>query len=532
LRDIESTFQDGATMATQVSDTGSKTRRGSLSDELAAIAQRAQAFTNASGTAIALGEGNMDEIICRARSGSSAPEVGTALRVEGSFTGLCIQSGKELRCDDAETDTRVDTAAIRALGIRSMVVTPIKEDNRVVGVLAVFAPTAHAFTITHVAVLKTMGDQISVLLQKDRRAREEGVQPEPVRPEPPRPAVPVAAPKPVAAAPPPVVIKPAAPAPAPAPRAAYPVVSKVEPLKTTVMAEDIAPAVTPPSREDRRSAQKMEPRASLSSFDAVAGDEKKSGVSLLAVGVGAVAVLAAASTFVVLKIRKTGPANPPAVQHAQVTPNPQTTQPAAPTSAGAANTQPASVASPSSAPAPKALVDNSSENSKRPEKSPVKSSVPEKTTPAEKRAPEAETVALSTAPSKIATSTPDASQDAAPALALGATPGSGSLSALAKTGGAKPSMLAQSELVPVQVLKKVSPVYPTIAKQRRLTGILVVDALVDKSGKVTILNVVSGPPVFRDAAFDAIKQWQFKPALLNSQPIDQHTQIRLEFKPS
>ena len=149
-------------MATQVSDTGSKSKARGSSDELAVIAQRAQAFTNASGTAIALSEGSSDEIICRARSGASAPDVGTALRVEGSFTGLCIQSGKELRCDDAETDTRVDTAAIRALGIRSMVVTPIKEENRVVGVLAVFAPTAHAFTITHVAVLKTMADQIAI----------------------------------------------------------------------------------------------------------------------------------------------------------------------------------------------------------------------------------------------------------------------------------------------------------------------------------------------------------------------------------
>src|SRR5262250_217770 len=170
-------------MATQASDTANNTAsrrgRGSSSDELAIIAQRAQAFTNASGTAIALSEGNADEIICRARSGASAPDVGTALRVEGSFTGLCIQSGKELRCDDAETDTRVDNTAIRALGIRSMVVTPIKDDNKVVGVLAVFAPIAHAFTITHVAVLKTMADQIAVLLQKERRAREEGVQPEP-----------------------------------------------------------------------------------------------------------------------------------------------------------------------------------------------------------------------------------------------------------------------------------------------------------------------------------------------------------------
>src|SRR5947209_19370462 len=161
-------------MATQPTDT-SKPRLRGHGDELTVIAQRAQAFTNASGTAIALSEGNADEIICRARSGSAAPEVGAALRVEGSFTGLCIQTGKELRCDDAETDTRVDTVAIRSLGIRSMVVTPIKEDNKATGVLAVFAPTPHAFTITHVAVLKTMADQISALLARERRSpREEG----------------------------------------------------------------------------------------------------------------------------------------------------------------------------------------------------------------------------------------------------------------------------------------------------------------------------------------------------------------------
>ena len=177
-------------MATQATESSKSRLRGSSSDELAVIAQRAQAFTNASGAAIALSEGSADEIVCRARSGSSAPDVGVTLRVEGSFTGLCIQSGKELRCDDAETDTRVDTGAIRALGIRSMVVTPVRDDNKVVGVLAVFAPTPHAFTITHVAVLKTMADQIAVLLLKERRAKDEALHSEPV----------VTAPKPVQAA--------------------------------------------------------------------------------------------------------------------------------------------------------------------------------------------------------------------------------------------------------------------------------------------------------------------------------------------
>src|SRR5262249_31166561 len=131
----------------------------------------------------------------------------------------------------------------------SMVVTPIKDDNKVVGVLAVFAPIAHAFTITHVAVLKTMADQIAVLLQKERKAREEGVQP-----EAPKPPVSVTTPKPVATAPapwpPPVVIKPAAA------RASFPMVSKVEPIKAAPVAEEISSPII--RRDETRSESKYE----------------------------------------------------------------------------------------------------------------------------------------------------------------------------------------------------------------------------------------------------------------------------------
>src|SRR5258707_5498708 len=210
------------------------------------------------------------------------------MRVEGSFTGLCIQSGRELRCDDAETDTRVDIAGIRALGIRSMVVTPIKEENRVIGVLMVFAPAAHAFTITHVAVLKTIAGQVSSLLQKERRVREEGIQPEPVRPSAPvtmpKPVATVPAPAPVL--PPPVVIKPAASsASAATARATFPVVSRVEPIKTSPVAEEVmAPTPFPKRkerREERRTEHKLEHRASLRTLDPVAGEEKKSSTRMI-----------------------------------------------------------------------------------------------------------------------------------------------------------------------------------------------------------------------------------------------------------
>jgi GAF domain-containing protein len=156
-------------MATQPSDT-TKHRMldASLAEELCVIAQRAQTFTGASAAAVAMYDNGTGEIVCLARNGASAPEVGTAVS-PGSFTALCIQTGKELRCDDAETDPRVDTHAVRSMNIRSIVVIPVKDDKLVIGVLSVFAPVPHIFTITHVAVLKTMADQIATLARRRRR---------------------------------------------------------------------------------------------------------------------------------------------------------------------------------------------------------------------------------------------------------------------------------------------------------------------------------------------------------------------------
>ena len=505
-------------MATQPSDTN-KPRLRTLSDELTVIAQRAQAFTNASGTAIALSEGNIDEIVCRARSGSAAPDVGAALRVEGTFTGLCIQSGKELRCDDAETDTRVDTAAIRALGIRSMVVTPIREDNKVVGVLACFAPTAHAFTITHVAVLKTMADQISNLLHKERRVKQEGAQAE----------TPLPAPKPVASAPaplpPPVVIKPASSGPATAAAAArVPAVARVEPIKT-----EVATPVPFPRREEKH---KPEIKANFGTFDSVAAEEKKSAVNPKIL-MGAVAVLAVAglSTVFVIKLRKPSTAVP--VQHAQETNTASTppvpVQTAAAAVPAASSTQPsngtAQPASNSSAPKNVSLADN------RKSEHVTAANVAKTTAPAEKiEKPSPATVAISSGPSLLSASasTPQ-NVTISPTLSMSAP--SGALSSLARPVGSAAPVVAQSELEPMHVLKTIPPVYPAIARVRRLSGTVVVQVTVGKDGKVHNPQFISGQPVFRDAAFEAVKQWQFKPAMLNGQAVEQMTQIKMDFKP-
>ncbi len=520
-------------MATQVSDTGGKTRtRGTTADELAVIAQRAQAFTGASGTAIALSEGNGEEIVCRARSGAAAPEVGTALRVEGSFTGLCIQSGKELRCDDAETDTRVDTAAIRALGIRSMVVTPIKEDNRVVGVLAVFAPTAHAFTITHVAVLKTMADQIAQLLKKERRSTEDGPEPEEPAMMPgalARPSPPMATPVPA-----PVVIKPAAHTPISMPRPASSGLAKVEPIRATAVVEPLAAPVTPARRVEERhpepKSQPQQPPVSFGTFDAVGAQAEKSGSRWIFLVAGVV-VLAAVATYGYLRLHKT----PAPAAHTQVPAPAVNVEPAAPIqstpSVSASDTSLAAPASSSSSvsAAPAKPKDESADSGKKADKNSAKPS------PAAEARQTPEAVALTSGPSRItAPVATDASQSApdAPSLTVGGSSASGNLKSLtAPRETSAPSMVTQSTTEPLKIIKRVLPVYPPAARLRLQTGTVILEAVVDTNGRVKQVRMVSGSPIFREAAIDAVKEWQYQPAKLNGQAIEQTTIIQRTFKP-
>ena len=521
-------------MATQASDTAnstaSKRARGASPDDLAVVAQRAQAFTNASGVAIALSEGNADEIVCRARSGASAPEVGAALRVEGTFTGICIQTGKELRCDDCETDTRVNTAAIRALGIRSMVVTPIREENRVIGVLAAFAPTPHAFTITHVAVLKTMGDQISALLQKERRSREE--QPQTEAPKPSAPAItakPVVvppattqAPPPQQAAPPAVVIKPSAPR-----AAAASAPAKVEPVKSVPL--EVVPLAMPTKKEEKRT--DAAPRASFGTFDSMAAEEKKPGNHFMAIGVVAVLVIAAASTFAFLKMQKPKTAAPQQTQEAAIPPAnavpPASSQPA---STATGTTPSSSAPTASSISSAKSVAEKPSAK-KVEEKS---SAQAEKPAPVEKSEKTVTVATLgSTSTSRIArqnSATP--TPDVAPSFTADSGNAAAPLSSLARpVSSAAPSAAAieQSQLEPLQVIRTGPLIYPAIARARGITGPAVVQVTVGKDGKPRDPKYLSGQPVFKDAAFQAVMGYIFKPAKLNGQPIEQSTTIRLNF---
>jgi hypothetical protein len=131
---------------------------------LLSIAERALTLTGASGAAIALSEGNDSEMACVASAGSDAPPVGSRLQVGSGFSGECVRTGRSLRCDDSETDNRVDREGCRVLGIRSLVAVPIRLGNKVVGLLEVFSPQAYAFNADDISALQQLtGSVVSTI---------------------------------------------------------------------------------------------------------------------------------------------------------------------------------------------------------------------------------------------------------------------------------------------------------------------------------------------------------------------------------
>lgn len=79
------------------------------------------------------------------------------------------------------------------------------------------------------------------------------------------------------------------------------------------------------------------------------------------------------------------------------------------------------------------------------------------------------------------------------------------------------------------LVRKVPPSYPLEAKLVRLEGTVVVKAVIDRSGEVSEVNALSGPPLLESAAVDAVKQWQYHPYAVNGQPVDVETTIEVVF---
>jgi protein TonB len=75
----------------------------------------------------------------------------------------------------------------------------------------------------------------------------------------------------------------------------------------------------------------------------------------------------------------------------------------------------------------------------------------------------------------------------------------------------------------------VPPVYPQPAKDNHIQGVVVLEATINKDGSVGNLNVITGHPLLIPAAMEAVKQWVYKPILVNGEPADHMTTVIVNF---
>jgi TonB family protein len=488
-------------------------------------------------------------MVCRASCGSSVPDPGSKLRTEGSFTGLCVRSGETMRCQDARNDPRVNAAACQALGIRSMVVVPLRGQRKVAGVLAVFSKTAQAFSSTHVSILQTLGEVIEALL------REGGSLPSGAQVQPPSPmrlaealrrAAEEDAPPKMAAfigdvsadahsdhaatalqSKPPakkIMTHPsptAPPRPVPAQRA-MPVepihepslpVERVEPGHELVV--PVAEAVEPTYHE-----HEAHTSSSAANEDeqvlVVSGKAKtKTAGNMMVVGAVLVTATMLAVGAWVLYVR--------ASNSAEASASALTTEPAANVGTPAA---------PTNTPA------------QQPVRVPLQPVTPRN----------AATTAASTAkekPGREAVSAEPDPREMAPVVVVNELPkglrGPGSngeeppeaptltvadssLPALSRPISMPVSGPQASKLVPGKPIHRVMPQYPEIAKRLRLEGVVVLHAVVSPEGNVGDVKVVSGNTLLHNAALAAVKQWRYSPSLLNGKAVESAVEIRLTFQ--
>jgi TonB family protein len=489
-------LQDGLSLA-ELATTLSAHGGGGLSADLALdlvlneIVEDARLATGATAAAIALARG--DDIVCRATTGANAPDLGVRLEVNSGLSGACVQSRKSQRCDDTETDPRVDAEICRELGVRSILVFPVLREDHLFGVVEIFSPRPSAFSDREIQTLEALSR--GILNNIDRAAHVV---------EPPPPVLPSSA----AAA----TVTPVAEV---APQIDQPQIDsaqidlaqidqpqidsaqidlahvdqpQIEPAQIESAQTDLAqidhPHIGQPQRDTLAPAIDALP-ATTGSPKIHPRDHWMTVLTVIVIGV---------ALFLGWMLGYGGRQKAPAGTNGKAAANP--TVPAAetkpPQSPAASPNSAAANASgqPASAPLPTAPV------------------LPQKSSPGVVSAGglvvyENGKVIFRTPPQSLRTSARDT--------------------------------IGQPVVVPSKVadeylLQRVEPEYPDAAREQHIQGPVVLVALVGKDGAVEKLSTLKGDSRLVPAATGAVRQWRFKPFFRNGAPEEFQTQITVSFR--
>lgn len=133
-----------------------------LGEVMELVVERTLPLIGADGAAIELAEG--DDMVYRAAAGTARSHLGLRLSRANSLSGECVRTGMMLRCDDSECDSRVDRDACRQVGLRSMIVMPLKHGDSTVGVLKAMSTKPGKFQKRDEALLSLLSEVVGAAM--------------------------------------------------------------------------------------------------------------------------------------------------------------------------------------------------------------------------------------------------------------------------------------------------------------------------------------------------------------------------------
>ena len=93
----------------------------------------------------------------------------------------------------------------------------------------------------------------------------------------------------------------------------------------------------------------------------------------------------------------------------------------------------------------------------------------------------------------------------------------------------KSNIASPVNFVEGSLIKKVQPIYPSIALESRTEGVVILHGVISKQGRIIKVQVLGGPPMLRQAAIDAVEQWEYRPYRFNGAPVEVETTIKIPF---
>jgi TonB family protein len=422
-------------------------------------------------------------MVCRARSGETAPPLGAQLSAKTGISGECLRTGKVQYCRDSENDPIVDVEVCRSLGLRSIAVLPIQGWRGVNGILEVFSGRAAAFSESHLALLEQ-------LAQFAERAR--ATQPHDASAAPPKP-------------------------PTEAERARP---SNLLPASDRV--GDVVLAIAGPEKRSRALLLGLISLVAITLFGLV-----------IWLGWRGAGEADAKGRVVAPNSLRSVSASASSANSTDQYPDPASTQSAV---GQPADKDPVWKQNPGGesiyVSVGKASAGTPVKLASRVDPVAAKKTVSD-------RKPLLTDVANQVASNATISRTADsrttdsisgegAEVPSLPAEATNSLPLRGVLSAMASVPS--PSAPVSAGITGGQAIHRVAPVYPLPALQTRKQGTVVLSATVMEDGTVHDIKVVEGPEIFANSAVEALKQWRYQPFQLDGKPVKNEIRINVAFK--